>query len=154
MPEGDTLFKTAARLKPALQSHALTRFDAPRLRGEAPRLGERIDLVEARGKHLLIHFEGGLVLRTHLRMTGSWHVYRERERWRKPAYLARAVVGADSGWLGVCFQAPVVETYHRAGTAPPAIAGLGPYLCLPAALTDAALDDVVARAARFGTAGA
>ena len=134
MPEGDTLFKVAARLKPALQGHVLTRFEAPRLRGDAPKLGERITLVEARGKHLLVHFDGGLVLRTHLRMTGSWHVYRERERWQKPAYLARAVVGADSGWVGVCFQAPVVETFHRAGAEPAALAGLGPDLCLPASL--------------------
>jgi endonuclease-8 len=154
VPEGDTLYKTAARLKPALQGHALTRFESPRLRGEAPRLGEQIELVEARGKHLLIHFAGGLVLRTHLRMTGSWHVYRERERWRKPAYLARVVVGADSGWLAVCFQAPVVETYHRAGAEPSALAGLGPDLCLAGSLADAVLDDVVARAARFGEAAA
>jgi endonuclease-8 len=152
VPEGDTLSKAAARLKPALQGHALTRFEAPRLRGDAPRLGETIELVEARGKHLLVHFEGGLVLRTHLRMTGSWHVYRERERWQKPAYLARAVVGADSGWLAVCFQAPVVETYHRAGGDPAALAGLGPDLCRAESLSEAVLDDVVARAGRFGTA--
>jgi endonuclease-8 len=153
VPEGDTLFKTAARLKPALQGHRLTRFEAPLLRGPAPKLGERITLVEARGKHLLVHFEGGLVLRTHLRMTGSWHVYRERERWQKPAYLARAVVGADSGWVGVCFQAPVVETYHRAGAEPDVLAGLGPDLCRPAALTDEVLDEVVARAGRFTRVG-
>jgi endonuclease VIII len=149
VPEGDTLHKTAARLKPALQGHALTRFEAPTLRGDPPRLGERIELVEARGKHLLVHFDGGLVLRTHLRMTGSWHVYRERERWRKPAYLARAVVGADSGWVAVCFQAPVVETYHRAGAQPSVLVALGPDLCLPASISDAGLDEVVDRAARF-----
>jgi endonuclease-8 len=149
VPEGDTLFKAAARLRPALAGHVLTRFEAPRLRGEAPALGTRIEQVEARGKHLLIHFEGGLTLRTHLRMSGSWHVYRERERWQRPAYLARAVVGTDSGWLGVCFAAPVVETYHRAGSQPDALASLGPDLCRPLALTDAVLDDVVARAARL-----
>ena len=153
MPEGDTLFKVAARLKPALEGHALTRFEAPRLLGDAPKVGERITLVEARGKHLLIHFERGLVLRTHLRMTGSWHVYREGEHWRKPAYLARAVVGADSGWLGVCFQAPVVETYHQAGPEPDALAGLGPDLCLPASLDDAVLDAVLERAATLAPAG-
>jgi endonuclease VIII len=153
VPEGDTLYKTAARLKPALQGHALTRFEAPRLRGDAPKPGERIELVQARGKHLLIHFGGGLVLRTHLRMTGSWHVYRERERWKKPAYLARAVVGADSGWVGVCFQAPVVETYHQAAPEPDALAGLGPDLCLSASLEDAVLDDVAARARRLAPPG-
>ena len=43
MPEGDTLFKVAARLRPALQGHRLTRFEAPRLVGDAPQLGERIE---------------------------------------------------------------------------------------------------------------
>jgi len=131
----------------------LTRFEAPRLRGQAPKTGERITLVEARGKHLLVHFGGGLVLRTHLRMTGSWHVYREREAWQKPAHLARAVVGSDSGWVCVCFQAPVVETYHRAGPEPDALAGLGPDLCLPSALTDDVLDQVVGRVAQLVPVG-
>jgi endonuclease-8 len=153
VPEGDTLHRTAARLKPALQGHVLTRFEAPRLRGDAPALGERIELVEARGKQLLIHFAGGLVLRTHLRMTGSWHVYRERERWRKPPYLARAVVGADSGWVAVCFQAPVVETYHQAGAEPASLASLGPDLCRPESLAEAVLDDVLERVARLALAG-
>ena len=150
MPEGDTLAKTAARLRPALAGHALTRFEAPRLRGDAPALGTRIEGVEAWGKHLLVHFEGGLTLRTHLRMTGSWHVYRAGQVWRRPQYLARAVVGADSGWVAVCFQAPVVETYHRAGSLPTVLAELGPDLCLPESLGDAVLDEVVARAARLG----
>jgi len=153
VPEGDTLYKTAARLKPALQGHLLTRFEAPRLLGDRPALGTLIEVVEARGKHLLIHFEGGLTLRTHLRMTGSWHVYRERERWQKPAYLARAVVGTDSGWVGVCFQAPVVETYHRAGREPDALASLGPDLCLAASLTDDGVDVIVARVATRVVAG-
>jgi endonuclease-8 len=154
MPEGDTLAKTAARLRPALAGHALTRFEAPRLQGDAPALGTRIEGVESRGKHLLVHFAGGLTLRTHLRMTGSWHVYRATERWRKPAYLARAVVGADSGWVAVCFQAPVVETYRRAGAEPAPLAELGPDLCRPESLADAVLDEVVARAARLGDAAA
>jgi endonuclease VIII len=153
VPEGDTLFKTAVRLRPALAGRTLTRFEAPRLRGDAPRLGARIDDVEARGKHLLIHFGDGLTLRTHLRMTGSWHIYREGERWRKPAHLARAVVGADSGWVAVCFQAPVVETYHRAGPEPDVLADLGPDLCLAASLSDAVLEVVLGRAAQLGAHG-
>ena len=150
MPEGDTLSKAAARLRPALEGYRLTRFEAPRLVGDAPRTGQQIEVVEARGKHLLIHFEGGLVLRTHLRMTGSWHLYREHERWQKPPHLARAVVGSDSGWVAVCFQAPVVETYHRRGPEPAALATLGPDLCLAESLTDPVLDEVLDRAARLG----
>ena len=150
MPEGDTLAKTAARLRPALAGHVLTRFEAPRLRGDAPKVGTVVEAVESRGKHLLVHFADGLTLRTHLRMSGSWHVYRERERWRQPAYLARAVVGTDSGWVAVCFSAPVVETYRRAGALPDVLAALGPDLCLPEALSEAVLDDIVARVERIG----
>jgi endonuclease-8 len=153
VPEGDTLYKTATRLRPALAGHVLTRFEAPRLRGVAPALGTSIEGVESRGKHLLIHFDGGLTLRTHLRMTGAWHVYREQERWRKPAYLARAVVGADSGWVAVCFQAPVVETYHRLGPEPDALATLGPDLCLVESLAEPVLDDVLERAAQLTIPG-
>lgn len=153
MPEGDTLFKAAARLRPALAGHSLTRFEAPRLVGDRPPLGTRIDDVEARGKHLLVHFDGGLTLRTHLRMTGSWHLYRVGERWQKGAHLARAVVGADSGWEAVCFQAPVVETYHRALGEPDAFAALGPDLCRPESLADAVLDQVLERAAALAGPG-
>lgn len=153
MPEGDTLFKTAVRLKPALAGHLLTRFEAPRLVGDRPRVGTRIEDVEARGKHLLVHFADGLSLRTHLRMAGSWHLYREGERWQKGAHLARAVVGADSGWVAVCFQAPVVETYHRALGDPDALASLGPDLCLPESLQDEVIDAVLERAAALATPG-
>lgn len=153
MPEGDTLFKAAARLRPALEGHLLTRFEAPRLRGDRPAVGARIDGVEARGKHLLVHFADGISLRTHLRMTGSWHLYRQGERWQKGAHLARAVVGADSGWVAVCFQAPVVETYHRHLGEPDALAGLGPDLCLAESLEPSVIDAVLERAARLSTSG-
>ncbi len=128
MPEGDTIHRAANRLRPALAGHQLTRFEAARLVGDRPAVGEHIDAVEARGKNLLVHFDGGLTLRTHMKMTGSWHLYREGERWQKGAHLARAVVGADSGWVAVCFQAPVVETYHRAADEPVALRSLGPDL--------------------------
>lgn len=143
MPEGDTIHRAAARLRPALEGHALVRFDAARLVGDRPRPGERIEAVEARGKHLLVHFSGGLTLRTHMKMTGSWHLYRVGERWRKGAHLVRALVEADSGWVAVCFQAPVVETYHRAAGEPLALAALGPDLTAP----DPDLAAALARAA-------
>lgn len=153
MPEGDTLYKTAARLGPALAGHLVTRFEAPRLRGDRPALGTLVEAVEARGKHLLVHFADGLTLRTHLRMTGSWHVYRQEERWQRPAHLARVVVGTDSGWVGVCFSAPVVETYHRGLGAPDPLVSLGPDLCLLDRADSAALDEVVARVAQLAEPG-
>lgn len=131
MPEGDTIHKAAARLRPSLQGAELLRFEAPRLVGTRPRAGERIEVVEAVGKHLLMRFSGGLTLDTHMRMTGSWHLYAERERWRKPPHLLRCLVVVD-GWQAACFSAPVVRTYPTriTGTASDPTAHLGPDLCL------------------------
>ena len=98
-----------------------------------------------------MHFADGLTLRTHLRMTGSWHLYRERERWQKPAYLARVVVGTDSGWVAVCFQAPVVETYRRGGArARRCCSASGPTCAWSSRSTPTVLDEVVERAGRLG----
>jgi len=147
VPEGDTLRRVADRLRPALAGKGLARFDAPRLRGDRPRVGETIEGVAARGKHLLIDFAGGLTLRTHLRMSGSWHLYRTGQPWRLRPYLARAVIETDDGWCAVCFSAPVVETFHRRAGPPPDLARLGPDLAEP----DVDLDAVLARLA--GLAG-
>lgn len=148
MPEGDTLHRTAARLRPALVGGRVTRFDAPRLRGDRPRRDVRVDDVEARGKNLLVHFDDGLTLRTHLRMTGSWHIYRTGERWRQSPGKARVVIEVDTGWMAVCFAAPVVETYRRGGPEPAPLARLGPDLCRD----DADLDAVVERWTALATA--
>lgn len=138
MPEGDTIHRTANRLRPALAAAELLRFEAPRLRGDRPRVGDRIDEVRAVGKHLLIHFGNGLVLHSHMKMTGSWHLYRTNERWRERAHLARAVVEVP-GWVAVCFAAPVVQTY-RDGAVDSPIAHLGPDLCTTDVDFDVVLD--------------
>lgn len=157
MPEGDTIWRVADRLRPALEGRRLVRFEAARLAGgPRPRSGDRVEGVEARGKHLLIRFERGVTLQTHLRMTGSWHLYRAGDRWQRPAHLARAVVEVEDGWVAVCFAAPVVRTFVEgpAGRSParggPAWASrdptahLGPDLCR----ADVDLDEVLRRAAR------
>jgi endonuclease VIII len=139
VPEGDTIHRAAGRLRTALEGRELRRFEAPRLVGERPRPGAVIDSVEAVGKHLLMHFSSGLTLQTHMRMTGSWHLYRVGERWQKAEHLARVVVGVDD-WVAVCFSAPVVRTYRTERTDSP-VAHLGPDLCRD----DADLDAVVRR---------
>jgi len=146
VPEGDTIHRAADRLRPALAGKVVRRFQAPRLAGDRPKAGLRIDDVEAVGKHLLVHFEGGLTLQTHMRMTGSWHLYRPGERWRKGAHLARVIIEVDD-WVAVCFSAPVVRTYRRdidAIAAP--TAHLGPDLCR-ADLTEADVDECLERMA-------
>jgi endonuclease VIII len=141
MPEGDTLHRVAARLRPALAGRRLTKIEAPRLRGERPRAGDRIDGVEARGKHLLVHFAGGLTLRTHLRMNGSWHLYAPGERWQRPRGQLRVALEVEGGWQAVCFAAPDVESYRRTHPGgPPVLDALGPDLCGPEVDLDAVLD--------------
>ncbi len=70
--------------------------------------GRAVAKVEARGKNLLVHFDDGRVLHTHMRMTGSWHVYRHAERWQRPRREARVVL-ATADFVIVCFSAPVVR---------------------------------------------
>jgi len=82
MPEGDTIHRAAGRLAQALAGKPLVRFEASRLVGPGPAPGTLIERVEARGKYLLVHFGDGTILETHMKMTGSWHLYRPGERWR------------------------------------------------------------------------
>ena len=130
MPEGDTIWRTAQRLVPVLRDQVVTSFSAQRLTGQLPEPGWTVTDVEARGKYLLVHFDAldgstSLTLETHMKMTGSWHIYRSGERWRKSANSARAVIEVESGWLAVCFAAPHVVL--RSNSAGPT--HLGPDLC-------------------------
>ena len=109
MPEGDTILRAARALDRSLRGKRLTSFESrlPRLAG-ADLSGRSVEAVEARGKNLLVRFDDGRALLTHMRMTGSWHLYRPNERWKKPARLARAVLATEDA-VAVCFSAPVVE---------------------------------------------
>lgn len=131
MPEGDTLHRAAAGLRRVLVGEPVTRFESrvPGVEAAADGLvGERIAGVEARGKHLLMTFESGRVLRTHLRMTGSWHLYRPGEGWKKPERRARVVIGTERA-VAVCFSAPeVVLLSGVAATRGGRTAALGPDL--------------------------
>src|SRR6188768_3011078 len=120
MPEGDTIFRTAALLRAALRGHRVTAARAqpgPGLRRVpdlSPLVGTTVTAVEARGKHLLISFDNGLTLRSHLRMRGSWHRYRPGERWRLPATRATVVLETTES-VAVAFDTPVVELLTDAG---------------------------------------
>lgn len=115
MPEGDTLFRIARTLRKVLAGRM------SEIRGHHTKFGkDRVVDVVARGKNLLIQFEKR-TLRTHLGMSGAWHVYREGERWQRPAHLARVALHTDDGWVAVCFAAPRVEWLQ-----PGALDELGP----------------------------
>ncbi len=129
MPEGDTLVRMAAGLRPFLVGRPVTAASARAPGPQAARLvGATVTAVEAAGKNLLIRFDNGLEVRTHLRMHGSWHRYRPGERWRRPAGRARLVIEVE-GSVAVCFDAPVVELFEeRAEPAHPSLSRLGPDL--------------------------
>ena len=101
--------------------------------------------VTTHGKHLLIGFEVGLTLHTHLGMKGAWHRYRPGERWRRGQDHAVAVIETERV-VAVCFDAPVVELLpSRALAIHPALSDLGPDLL-------AESPDIQAAAARVRSA--
>jgi endonuclease VIII len=136
VPEGDTIAQSAATLAGVLVGRAVTGFRStvPDVAARAAALGivgSQVTAVESRGKHLLVHVSAGVVLRTHMRMTGSWHLYRVGTRWWKPASFARVILEAGDV-VAVCFSAPEVELLSAsqlAGHA--ALQQLGPDLLAP-----------------------
>ena len=127
MPEGDTILRTAVTLGRWLGGREVTEATTTVPGVPADRLvGQRVDRVDAWGKHLLVRFGSGQVLHSHLRMSGSWHVYSVGEKWQRPLRQARLVIVCGDR-LAVCFNAPVIELLAaRAEEVHPALAGLGP----------------------------
>src|SRR3954470_6243318 len=130
MPEGDTIHYAANRIRPILAGRVPElRTPHPRLRGNRwpERLGGReITAVDAHGKHLFLHFEGDLVIHSHLRMTGSWGTYRTGQRWRRSPRRAWFVARARDGEV-VQFDGPVLELLTSArARARSDLAALGP----------------------------
>ena len=119
MPEGDTLHRAARRLQVLVGEQVEVETPHPRAQASidvAQLDGRRLESAEAFGKNLVLRFEGGVVLRSHLRMSGRWTV---RPRGR---------AGAGRPWLvlrgatteAVLWNGPVLELHARA------LASLGP----------------------------
>src|SRR5215213_4307462 len=97
MPEGDTVLRAARTLHRFLAGQSVIRFESvypalTRVAEDHLIIGRTIESISARGKHLLVAFSGGLVLRTHLRMNGSWHIYPAGGRWQRPAREMRVLI--------------------------------------------------------------
>jgi endonuclease VIII len=113
MPEGDTIHHAAGRIGPVLEGRVPDEIVTPHPRhagdGWPQRLaGRTVESVSARGKHLLIAFDGGLVLHSHLRMTGLWSVRNVGERWPRARHRAWLVIRAD-GRDVIQFDGPLLE---------------------------------------------
>jgi endonuclease-8 len=123
VPEGDSLHRAAQRLAVLAGQRLEVETPHPRAatKGIAERLdGRRLESVEANGKNLLLRFEGGFVLRSHLRMTGRWRVgARGAPRTGLPWLVLRSERHEAVLWNG-----PVLEL--RRGSSPFARARLGP----------------------------
>ena len=133
MPEGDTIFRSARALQQALGGKAITRFEtalAPlaSVNDQTPVTGRTVEQVESRGKWLLVHFSGDLILATHMLMSGSWHIYRAGERWHRSRSNMRVVL-ETADMVAVGFNVPVAK-FHTSRTLERfnAVAGLGPDL--------------------------
>ncbi len=118
MPEGDTIWRAASELQRRLSGRSVV---AARPAALSRLAGRTLLSVEPIGKHLYMHFSGGIVLHTHMRMTGAWHIYTAEQQRRRAAHLTTAVI--EFGDLdAVLFAAPVSELI-----APAAVGrGLGP----------------------------
>jgi endonuclease VIII len=133
MPEGDTIAYAARRMRPALEGAVPDTIRTPHPRHAADRWPERlagraVTEIRTHGKHLFIcfgplaararqdraeqmssaYFEGGLVIHSHLRMTGSWGVYEPGRRWRRSPRRAWLVL-ERGGVQVVQFDGPVLE---------------------------------------------
>jgi endonuclease-8 len=114
MPEGDTIWRTARTLGRTLGGRRIERFRTSVPLGEPTLVGCDVVDVESRGKNLLIWFSDRRALYTHMRMTGSWHVYRRDEPWQRPEHQANLALDT-SDHVAVCFNAPVVELLTELG---------------------------------------
>jgi endonuclease VIII len=113
VPEGDTIFRAARTLHRALAGKPIVRFESvfpalTRVHDDSPLTRRTIESVSSSGKHLLMQFSGGLILRTHMRMNGSWHIYRPGEAWQRPRRDMRVLVATDD-FVAVGFNVPVAE---------------------------------------------
>lgn len=113
MPEGDALHRAARRLQPLVGERV--EVETPNPRARVGRISERLDgrrllSVEAVGKNLLLTFEGGVVLRSHLRMTGRWSLVPRGSTRRGSPWL----VLRGSSFEAVQWNGPVLELHRRA----------------------------------------
>jgi endonuclease-8 len=109
VPEGDTIYRAARTLHAALAGKRVVKFETvfSQLARQAVE-GRTVERVSPIGKHLLMEFSGDLALRTHMRMNGSWHIYRPGERWRMRFSDMRIVLEVED-FVAVAFNVPVAE---------------------------------------------
>lgn len=145
MLEAPQIRRTASAMRSALIGRPTVRVDTGHAPGPEPAPGRVVERVDCRGRELDVVWDDGLVLHTNLRRSGTWHLYRMGERWRRPQRQVGVMVENEE-WVAVCFNAAAVETFRpNAHRRHPASGPVGPDVCDPQADLSAA---VVALATR------
>jgi endonuclease-8 len=111
MPEGDTVFQLARRLRAALDGRTLTHGELRvAAHADVRMAGLTILGHDTRGKHLLTRMSENVTLHTHLKMTGSWTVTRPgRQLPRRMMPDVRVLMVVDSGVTAYGISLPVVQ---------------------------------------------
>jgi endonuclease-8 len=112
VPEGDTVHRAAKRLQVLVGQRIAAASPHPRAQAErvAERVdGRRLESVSAHGKNLVLRFEGGIVVRSHLRMSGRWTV---QPRGAKRVGTPWLVLQGDRA-EGILWNGPVLELHTR-----------------------------------------
>lgn len=131
MPEGDTIAYAANRMRPVLERAVPDEIVTPHPRHAPDRWPERlagraVNSVDTHGKHLFLHFEGDLVLHSHLGMNGVWGVYGRGGRWGRSPRRAW-IVFRSRGHEVVQFDGPLLELMTESRTRfDQRLAALGP----------------------------
>jgi endonuclease VIII len=117
VPEGDTIYRTAASIRQWVGGRIVTgaQSQVPGLNLQTL-AGRAIETVEPHGKHLVISFgahpdrddDQPVALHSHMRMSGSWHVYTATAEWQRPRRQAKVIITAADR-LAVCFNAPIIS---------------------------------------------
>lgn len=109
MPEGDTIYRTAATLRRAIEGGRIeTAHACDGAIDCGPLAGNTLTTVEARGKHLLMHLASRHALHSHMGMDGSWHLYHPDQPWRKSPHTAALVLRINK-LDAVCFLPKLLE---------------------------------------------
>lgn len=122
MPEGDSIWLAAARLRPVLEGRVLTDVACRWPRVVHGLVGKQVDRIETRGKHLLLRFSDATTIRVHLKMTGRWRTFSSGF----PREDLGIALSTEAG-TAACYRVPDVERIDDRGLSDhPVLAALGP----------------------------
>jgi endonuclease VIII len=137
MPEGDTILRIARSLSANLVGGVIDHFEVKEQGPIRDFVGRTVDGVEARGKHLLLHVEGGWSLRVHLGMHGRWRS--QPDSFPRPRSPTALIVADGTAWIcSRAYRAELMRTVLSATH--PRLRQLGPDILAEAPAIEAMVE--------------